>query len=1155
MSKGKSLLNALTIVGYVFVGLFVFVAVYLGIAYAAGYFNPHKEPVLGLKFNTEETIVISENGGTFELKVVDINATITNNPDGTQTIDDKATPVDVKLTVRNMSGTIDNSIISVPDIVTMGEAFSVEAVIDETDGYDCNRGGDCYIVAETTDGTFRSQSLAVFVDVPVKEIEVLAKNPVNGSAIDLATADFIYGDSVQLVTNVYPTRALNPHRNGNASDNKVVTFTSDETAHASVGLNTGLVNVTYRDDSAGDEPVVDPEFANITISIQDVYDSTKAELVPTECQLRLFPIQLKSIIIQNNDYEAENSIVKTALHFDNNTPLRFSATDTGVEGVINLDLYLEPTKSNEYNASNPLYEQLGDFYIKVSNSFTRGDVSWNAENPPLDCYCDTETGIWTIVPLRTQEPDEEITLEFGIGNHTIVTTRAVEIEFSTPENFTFVNGETAIGQNEVVDLTIVKDGDIISSNADFIVTSTYNTEKNPTFSKFVYFIDTSTLTNETGSLVVDANDETGELVLHQKTDGEGMVVIGEALKALGAGNIKVRPYVVRTNKNGQPIDCDYNVITDATGFVEYSPTTAITDAAGKYIVYNTANTYNSLNVKVTEKLQQFKIYGSTDFNDENELTNNIELEIGTQDYNAKTLYAVPNSPLSLPTSATYEEWSAINGNFTFLLSSVAGGGDGELFVPQNEITFVEDETSGYVRYLAFKVYTKDAVEIKSNVSIYLDLDASTSLDDYSVSNEIIVSAKNIPISSIALKNASEHGIATGLGAYYNINDWQLNLDISTSAYTYGKKSYLKIGWKTSNNKNIIIPNLTYVAPEKWAEAGFKPSTASKYINFLAFDVTTQYTYNEESMGTIYDLLDTTYTDPAKEKWKWETIKNLVNSTSKNTYASIVNIGATDDPENKEDLDTQTIQFKFNEKLADNYKLFMVYSIYEDIYNVDEATYDAGGDVKPIFVRLDYALPAVHFFTEGCVSPVAGDNNTIALAEDSRDFFFYDQTFFKALAYDPTSGAKYTDATYDFEKGSLVDKANFRTMFTDISTETTITDGFYASCFGGDKDYFNFELASEESLPEELNGYYLKISLKPAYSVIADTDGAVNNYSLTQTRVVNFVADAWWDDAKWEAFGKATDAEKSAYSGYFSNVYSVENDYVINFIGESLKIAQ
>ena len=38
MTRGEKVLNALTIVGYVFVGLFIFVAAYLAIAYAAGYF-------------------------------------------------------------------------------------------------------------------------------------------------------------------------------------------------------------------------------------------------------------------------------------------------------------------------------------------------------------------------------------------------------------------------------------------------------------------------------------------------------------------------------------------------------------------------------------------------------------------------------------------------------------------------------------------------------------------------------------------------------------------------------------------------------------------------------------------------------------------------------------------------------------------------------------------------------------------------------------------------------------------------------------------------------------------------------------------------------------------------------------------------------------
>lgn len=1154
MAKGKALLNALTIVGYVFVGLFLLVSVYLGIAYAAGYFNPQKEPIVGLKFSTADTITISENGGKFELKVVDINAVVSTDEAGNTTIEDSTTPAEVRLIVRNSAGLVDNSIISVPQTVMTGDTFTIEALIDETDGYNCNKGGDCYIIAESVDKSFRSQALAVFVDVPVKEIEVSAVSPITGQKIDLDTADFIYGDSIQLVTSVYPKRALNPHNNGVVADNKVVTFTSDEVANAAVGLNSGLVDVTYRDDNAGDTPVLDPQYANITVTIQSVYDSHSAELISPadDCKIRLFPIQLKSIQIQNEDYAAENSIIKTTLHFDNNEPLKFSATDTGVAGVINLDLYLEPTISHEYNTVNPLLEQLSDFYIDVENSFTRGAVSWNADNPPLEFSCDRSTGIWTITALRTQEPDEEITLVFGIGNHTIVTTRSIEIDFSIPENFTFVDGENPITQNEVIDLSITKDGNTLSENADFVVASTYNTAANPTFTKFVYFVDTSSIKNKTGSLIVEVDETTGELVLYQKTDygSGGATVVGEALKALGAGSIKIRAYVVRTNEEGQPIDCDYNVISDASGIVEYSPTTAITNAPGKYVAYNSTNTYNALNIRVTEKLQQFKIYTSTDFDSENELGNNSEIEIGTQDYNAKTLYAVPNSPLALPTSETYEDWSNVYGSFTFVLHNVVNGGDGELYVPQNEIAFIEDSTSGYARYLSFKVYTKTANEIKKGVSIYLEYDSQNTT---TISNEFIVSAKNIPIDSIDLKNSIDYDISMGFNSYYNLYNWQLNLDISQSAYQYGNKYYTRVSWKTDSGNNIELPNLVYSAPDSWKEQGYLPSTAQKYVNFLAFDVTKVYYYNSQRVGTIYDLLDKTFNDAAQEKWKWLTIKDLITSTPVNTYATVVNIGSTDDIFDKDDLDIQTIQFKFNEVLDENYKLFMVYSIYEDIYNVSEAVYDDGSDVKPVFVRLDYSLPAVHFFDESCVSPT-GVGNSISLDTSTREFYFYDKVFFNALAYDPTFGDLYTEDTFDFKENKLNDefRDSFKMMTTDVGSQSFVSDTYYASCFTGEsKDYFNFSTFNG-ALTTDIEGYFLKISLKEAYSVLDDSENT-NTYSLTQTRTVNFVADAWWDDEKWNAFNSASD--KSGYSGYFSYVYSVSNDYTINFVGENLKIGR
>ena len=236
-STGKSILNALTIIGYVCVGIYAVCAIYLIVLLAIGYFNPNSAPPTGLKFNEENQVVISENGGTASLKVLDINAVISTGENGEQIIEDNTSPTEVRLTVRDMLGNIVTNIISVPETVMSGESFDITAVTveEEYNGqvYTNNVGGDCFLIAETTDGLYHSNPLPIFVDVPIQSFTISAVDPETQESISLEEDAFIYDDQLQLNVSVFPERALNPHTNGDTTTKEFTNLgTGNKTAKA-----------------------------------------------------------------------------------------------------------------------------------------------------------------------------------------------------------------------------------------------------------------------------------------------------------------------------------------------------------------------------------------------------------------------------------------------------------------------------------------------------------------------------------------------------------------------------------------------------------------------------------------------------------------------------------------------------------------------------------------------------------------------------------------------------------------------------------------------------------------------------------------------------------------------------------------------------------
>lgn len=1106
-------LNTMTIIGYVFVGLFVFMATYLGIAYGTGYFNPQKEPVVGLKYVDASNVVINENGGTYTLKIVSGSATIEQDENGNTVVTDTATPTEVRLTVRNSAGLIDNTIISVPEIVKTGDEFEITALINEEDGYECNVGGDCKITAETVDGVYKALDLNVFVDVPIKEIEITAKNPNNNASIDLETANFIYDDKLQLVANVYPRRALNPHTDG-TTEQKQIEFTPDDTSCTEIiDKNTGLVLITYNPVGGGDEPVTDPTLATVTATAKTLLNQNLAQNVTQDCQIRLFPIQLEEIVINNRDYSDTAKTIDTLL-FDNDNLVKFSAQNTGDPSIINLDLFLKPTIYNPDNNSNPLANELNNFKITCESSKTDFPT-------PVDVIMGNINGIiyYTLRPLRTLEVDEVVTMSIHIQGHGSKTiTRELDIKFTTPDDFNFL--DNANNTITTYGMEITKTNDTVpepsvsniksainltaSANASDIY-YTYDNTITPTFNKFVFFVNIEKAKNEVDSLIIDINDITGQLKMRDGFD---------AINARGAGTVQVIPYVVRTNEEGKAVDCNYDIIEDGTarGVIMYNDTFDATVDAQKYVVYKQ---YSPLSVSVTERLSYFTLYAKYNENGTNnddrfdELitsqTNNLAnpYSIGTTTTNTKTFYAVPNSPLALPTQEAYNDWAEKNGEITFK-EQLSGTSTEHLAVNEanKTITSVGEKTT-YQRFLSFDVYTENAVETLGQISVnhkFNNITLSTA--------GVYIKAENVKVSNIAF-DISGSGINLGSGGYQNTKTWNLKLNIDNKINNnISGKNYARAYWTQSVNsseKDIKLPSIVMSADEEWTGRGCKPSIPDYDLGFYALDLNEKLTLAGVDYDVL-DIIDTINNNESEDVYnkKWEFIETLMGRAEVNEYAEIriLNSGIAGT------LGTQTIQFK--KELPANMALFLVCSVQNGV-----------GDAKPDFVRISYSFPKVKFMSPSCAFGQDEENQEIIWSADNANniAYFYTSSLTKAFIYDSTQISE-SSLSYDFQNDTLSDdyKDKGYVNIIDIDAVNNKNTGMGTVdnlFFDTDTNNNKILVGKADKILDmtETDGNYTTIQLNSGSYKIVDGE-TFATYTLTITRKVNITVNVAISNSAW-----------------------------------------
>ena len=1118
------------------VGIYAVCAIYLIVLLAIGYFNPNSAPPTGLKFNEENQVVISENGGTASLKVLDINAVISTGENGEQIIEDNTSPTEVRLTVRDMLGNIVTNIISVPETVMSGESFDITAVTveEEYNGqvYTNNVGGDCFLIAETTDGLYHSNPLPIFVDVPIQNFTISAVDPETQESISLEEDAFIYDDQLQLNVSVFPERALNPHTNGDTTT-KEFTFTADDTEKVTVGIHNGLVTVTYNPSNIGEDEVTEPELSTISVWVSPTYEQILADgvlvTVETTCDIRLFPVQLDEIIIQNEDYQDDTQQIDVVL-FDETNRFSFSATETGIPGVVNMDIFLKPMNSDEHSTvlDNRISNLVVGWYSTLETPLSQVPVNIievDADNNGIIDY-------WTIEPLRAAEVDEEIYITItlqGYENKSI--SRILNIDYNLPDGIEYLVNGVAV-ENDQLNLEITKNGggtddieagDIVRQILDYNLTASSNL----TFSKVMFFVDTTSMTNATGSLILNVNTETGQL---------NFINGNPIIEPRGAGQITITPYIVRTNSNGVPVDCNYNTIADgeADGFVWYNEFAPITDP-NYYIVYAS---FAPLTVNVSELLESFTIYTGSEMTDDQLLTTtnndrNNPLRIGTQIFNAQTLYAVPNSPLAIPrNSVEYPEWANTYGEIHFNVTQDPSSQSVLTVDSIDDISFHESGTlEDYERYISFDVYTENENPALGSVSI--DLYQTLSGGDVSITtlrSEIFVSAEYIPVNEISINTDGTNIRATDPQGN-DIKYLELTTVVSPLSRLYdgNYKNYVRVYW-TSGGEQFVLPDATYSASSEWSQRGFRPSlSASPVISFYAFDLTETYDFSDVSAGYgSLSLLQVLTLEPnllteegqALMERKREVINELLANTTANEYARVENIPQDDQ------VSISTIQIR--KELPENYALFMTYSVDDEL-----------SDALPDFVRVSYSFPETHFFDNQALntSPNAEENYVLT---ENDEFYFYQAN----VGYALVSTLAYADGVYDFTTNTSTRPTEYISSSTD---EVVAYMGNLAGIFGGDSSYFNIEFLTtynDETLP------CVKLSLNTdSYRIEESEESHV--YTLTVQRTINLALSVGWTDALWSDPSSLNGnwdtllADSVAVTSIFTIKFVVENGQIVS----------
>lgn len=668
MSK-DTLYSVITTIAYSICFVLLVVCVTVFVQYLrTGFTNP-KVPAEGIEFEEETLLITQENLETASLTINASNVLTEEQIAANTEVLDK----EIRLRINN--GDVVKFVEGenqVTEIVThFGTPVKLAVMMNEEDGLPV--GGTCKVSAYCTDGSFMTKKdLVINVDVPIQDMNVIIKDK-NGKNItsDVANENikFIKGDILYFSVQTIPARARKPYISAQQKNPFFVgNIQSDRWAVLdSIGVLevngdddqiTGRISLTakmlksYGLDETNDENYIIKDFSVVTT------------------RKTLSQIQIRNTYYDDVDNE------RLDIYVGESQKVKVSARATGLNDVINLDMFLKPTYYTE--GDDPYYSTLKNLSLTASIESQR--------SPSLDLlYIQTDivddvsnseellTNImWTICVNRNLEAGESVMLQFSLTNETVTRYLKIAIHESLPTNGTIKGDDIdfALVKNtnngvEYVDTNASSSLKYEQSLTDYL-DFTMDDDVPLTYTKFVYFLKDATeerpWTNGVGSQIVNIS-ETGQI----KYGTGSSATYSDKIEAKGSGEIAVNAYLVLTNENGQPIDCNYNVISgsaqETAGFVARDVVIAeapssYTDYAGCYVFV--AATAQPFTITVKEQLRSLTFtHELPKFDNENHIiyedgvmkteiheVGNI-LEMGAGAENAKSVYIEANSMYAL----------------------------------------------------------------------------------------------------------------------------------------------------------------------------------------------------------------------------------------------------------------------------------------------------------------------------------------------------------------------------------------------------------------------------------------------------------------------------------------------------------------------------
>ena len=781
-------------------GLVAFLAAGVLVMYGTGYFNPKVAEFTGLKFTTSSSVIITENEGIKYLCLVGKDATekldkdgkIVYNTHGDPIFEDETESKEITLVVRNKEGLIDNSIITVPRTVRLGEYFEIQAKLNTEDN--SNVGGVCYIYATAENETFRVKApLEIKVDVPVSSITLQASNYASGEALSqiggVITKGFVFNDQIQFDTVVTPSRARYIFNDPTLL--KELNYYSSNTENVSLDdSKSGVATVEYKSYVFTDETITTPSKTTTIEARINKFGASNTEVCSSQLKVNLFPVQLDQLQIGNTDYVTGPT---TTLWYRGKS-LMLCAMDlfklckqedkAKFRDVVNLDI--------SFKAKNSESIDILDELITTNFVIMLAEGSSSALELKEETYEGNDVRIpyWVLEAKRMDKIGENLAINFCVldSNRDIVESKTVshkiDISAKLPDEFYFVDENN----NRITrtDLEITKEGTNISTQAIYQLRYRADVESDTTFSKFVFFLDEEyyygrdNLTNpdnagianknKTNSNIIDVTDR-NELSYLQ---GAPNALTNDYIHAMGAGTARIIPYVVKTNDDGEPVDCEGNVINKgfSNGLISYEREAYAT--AGQYIYYRVYSDSKFI-IKIQEKITSIAVYTDIEFTDP--VVSSKKMTIGTGKGNQQVFYAKANSPLALPSSFSEGQQKNIKIEFKENGSYFQKPNLAEADMSTAE--FIDKNNNGviYDRYLKFGLYADNEADGIVTLCVYPN--ESDKILHYD--KEIKLRAIDVKVESVGMDILEEQSSFLGNGQDGLIH-WNLDITASDTVY-------------------------------------------------------------------------------------------------------------------------------------------------------------------------------------------------------------------------------------------------------------------------------------------------------------------------------------------------------------------------------------